>query len=212
MPDWSALHFFRRGGELDHCANRLPHWQQEQSCLFLTFRLADSLPAHLLKRFGEERDAWLQFHPRPWNPATEMEYHRRFSATLDRWLDAGHGSCVLRQVRCQDCLRSVFTRFDGDRYLQHAFVIMPNHVHLLFSLAEKADLSSLVRAWKSTSARRIHQQVGGNGNLWQKDYFDRLVRGPQHFAKIARYLRKNRDACPHSFLHEAPWLTEWLDS
>jgi len=45
--------------------------------------------------------------------------------------------------------------------------------------------------WKTFSARRINSLLGSSGSLWQRDYFDRLVRDEQHFANCVRYIRGN---------------------
>jgi hypothetical protein len=44
---------------------KLPHWTQRDVTYFVTFRLADSLPATKLLALREERDLWLKNHPVP---------------------------------------------------------------------------------------------------------------------------------------------------
>ncbi len=57
---------------------RLPHWQQNGVCYFVTWRLGDSLPAHLLKTWSNAKLAWMSLHPEPWSVETEIEYHKQF--------------------------------------------------------------------------------------------------------------------------------------
>jgi hypothetical protein len=92
--------FFNPYEEIRFTENLLPHWQQNGATYFVTFRLADSVPAHLRAQWEEERAKWLRFHPEPWAAETELEYHKRFTGAIERWLDAGYDSCVLRQVDC----------------------------------------------------------------------------------------------------------------
>ena len=47
--------------DVKQTSNRLPHWEQEGCTYFLTFRLADSLPASLLADWREESDQWMKF-------------------------------------------------------------------------------------------------------------------------------------------------------
>jgi hypothetical protein len=54
----------------------------------------------LLNQWEDERKAWLRIHPEPWITEIEREYHQRFSGTIERWLDAGYGACLLRQPNC----------------------------------------------------------------------------------------------------------------
>jgi putative transposase len=46
-------------------------------------------------------------------------------------------------------------------------------------------------AGRRFSARKINALLGNSGILWQRDYFDRLVRDEEHFANCVRYIRHN---------------------
>jgi len=48
------------------------------------------------------------------------EYHNRFSGTIERWLDAGHGSRVLRRHDCAEVMEETLRHFDGERIAQIA--------------------------------------------------------------------------------------------
>jgi hypothetical protein len=109
----------------------LPHWTQRGCTYFITFRLADSLPQNLLHQWREELKLWLQKHPQPWSPEDAREYWREFQARKERWLDAGHGSCALRDPVRRTVVVEALHHFDGERYELDAFVVMPNHVHVL---------------------------------------------------------------------------------
>ena len=187
------MKFFDPHGDIRFTRNRLPHWQQSEAVYFVTFRLTDALPKHLLEQWQDERNAWLKFHPLPWSADVEREYHRRFSRRIEQWLDAGHGSCVLRRHPCAQEIATALRHFDGTRVNIISFVIMPNHVHALFALMHDWPLEKIVHSWKRQSAVRINRLAGNNGVLWQRDYFDRLLRNEKHFAKCVRYIRKNAE-------------------
>jgi len=171
--------------------NRLPHWQQDGVTYFVTFRLADSIPADKLARWNSEREVWMRLHPPPWTAQVEREYLERFAHTTEQWLDEGHGACPLRTAEPQRIVADALAHFEGQRHRCHAWVVMPNHVHALFSLAEGCRLETLMHSWKSFTAHAINQLTGGVGGLWERDYFDRLVRNSEHFWKCARYIRRN---------------------
>ena len=99
--------------------------------------------------------------------------------------------------------------FDGDRYILHAWVIMPNHVHLLVSMAAGIRLEKVIASWKRFSANQIQQRRGTIGGIWQKDYFDRLIRNEGHFRNVVRYIRNNpvKGNLPvgEYQLYAAPW-------
>jgi len=191
MPASDELRFFNPRAEIGFTANRLPHWQQEGAVYFATFRLGDSVPGPLLTQWRGERERWLKHHPPPWADAVEREYHARFTTAMERWLDAGHGTCVLRQPDCAEVVAGALRHFESVRCRQIAWVIMPNHVHALFTVQEGHTLEALLHSWKLFSARRINARLGQTGSLWQRDYFDRLVRDAAHFARCVRYIRKN---------------------
>jgi hypothetical protein len=48
-----------------------------------------------------------------------------------------------------------------------------------------------MRSWKGFTARQINKPLERSGSLWQRDYFDRLVRDEKHFANCIRYIRRN---------------------
>ena len=170
--DLTELKFFRRDGETSITHHRLPHWQQGGCACAITFRLADSLPGHLLDAWRQEREIWLHHHPEPWTDDVEEEYHQRFTARVQEWLDGGHGACVLRDARAARLLASRLEAGGaGPGYHLLAFVIMPNHVHVLVSLDIQDGMPEMIRRWKGGSARDINLALGLTGRLWQPDYF-----------------------------------------
>jgi len=183
--------FFNPWREIERTHNHLPHWQQEGASYFVIWRLADSLPKELLERHYLEREEWLLAHPQPWDEAIEAEYHRRFSARTDAWLDDGHGSCMLREPSHAKIVADALWHFDGIRIAMISWVVMPNHVHVLFTLNAEWKLEEMIHAWKRHSANEISRQRGETGPLWMKDYFVRLICDPAHLNNCARYIRNN---------------------
>jgi REP element-mobilizing transposase RayT len=187
----NELHFFNPYANIRHTGNRLPHWQQEGAVYFITFRLADSVPARLRSQWEGERATWLRVHPEPWSVETEREYHKRFSGAIERWLDAGYGACLLRRLECAEIVAETLRQFEAERVVLILSVVMPNHIHALFVQNPEWPLEKLIRSWKGFTARRINALLGRSGALWQRDYFDRLVRDEEHFANCVRYIRRN---------------------
>lgn len=163
---------------------RLPHWQQSEAMQFVTFRLGDAMPQDKLRQWRGERAIWQCHHPPPWTLEEQREYHRRFTWTLEQWLDRGAGSCLFKDPAARQIIEDTLMHDHGTRAVHHAWVIMPNHVHLLFTPRERIEV--LIKAWKGVSARRI-----GRGSIWQKGYHDTMIRDPEHFANAVRYIRKN---------------------
>jgi putative transposase len=187
----SELQFFNPYADIRHTENRLPHWQQNGAAYFVTFRLADSVPISLRNEWENERDGWLRVHPEPWSDETEREYHQRFSGAIERCLDTGHGSCLLRLTECGQIVAETLHHFEGDRVAMISFVVMPNHVHALFVQNADWPLEKLIHSWKRFITRQINKLLERQGSFWQRDYFDRLVRDEKHLANCIRYIRRN---------------------
>ncbi len=130
-------------------------------------------------------------HPKPWSEELEREYHQRFSTHIDKWLDEGHGECHLRDRTCREPLVRTLNHSQGQGYWLHAWVIMPNHVHVLYSLLGDATIDGETGAWKSVSTRGINKLLHRGGQLWQASYFDRLIRDADHFVNVIKYIRRN---------------------
>lgn len=188
----TPLRFYNPTADMRVYHNRVPHWDQMGATYFLTFRLADAVPAEALHAYVIERQQWMATHPAPpWPPEIEKEYHRKFTGRFERWLDRGFGACVLRKPECARIVADTLSHFEGVRSRLHAWVVMPNHVHVIASLVGDESLAGLLKSWKGYTARQINQHLGTTGTLWQKSYYDRLVRDWDHYAICARYLRHN---------------------
>ena len=183
--------FFNALDDVDISAHKLPHWNQAKCFCFVTWRLDDALPKDKLDEWNHDREVWLKDHPKPWNERTERKYHELFSGRLDEWLDAGHGSCVLRQPASRKIVADALSHFDGVRYDLAAYVLMPNHVHALVKLKTDHPLPGILHSWKSFTAKAINKALGRTGSVWQPEYWDRLIRNERHFSACRTYIRDN---------------------
>ena len=90
--------------------------------------------------------------------------------------------CVVAEMRA---LR------DDEVVCSLAWVIMPDHVHWLFQLGERMDLSAAVIRFKACSARRVNEHLNRQGALWQKSFYDHALRKDEDVRGIARYIVAN---------------------
>jgi len=75
-------------------------------------------------------------------------------------------------------------------YRLHAWVVMPNHVHLLATA--RTEISKFMRRVKGYSARQANAQLHRTGQtFWQEESYDRLVRTPEEFKNIEAYILNN---------------------
>ncbi len=183
--------FLNRHTDFFTTSHDLPHWHQAGKLQFVTFHLADSLPSEVLTQLQHEKNLWLEKHKAPLNKDDEAEYHHRFSQFVDKWLDAGHGSCILKINSVAATLENTLLHFNGVRYQLHAYVIMPNHVHALLETFGNFTVQSIMHSWKSYSAGRINKLLGLTGQLWMHDSYDRIIRNERHYTNVKKYILKN---------------------
>jgi carbamoylphosphate synthase large subunit/REP element-mobilizing transposase RayT len=170
---------------------KLPHWEQEDVTYFVTFRLADAVPAQLAQQWCEELETWRKFHPEPWDAGTVAEYRKRFLQPREDWLDQGHGSCVLRDPKAAEIVAEALRFFDGQRYHLDAFIVMPNHVHVLVQPLPGFHLNEIIRSWKSYIARQINKALDHSGTIWMQVSFDRIVRDWNALVRWRAYIATN---------------------
>ena len=183
--------FFDPSASVNPRAHRVPHWHQPGVYCFVTWRMGDSLPREVLDEWRSERDAWLRQNPEPWTEATELEYFDRFSRRMDKWLDAGRGSCPFRDPTLARIVGNTLQHFDGQHFELVSYVVMPNHVHVLFRPMGEHTVGEIVKSWKGFSAREVNKRLGRTGSLWNDDYWDRLIRNEAHFGKVRDYIHNN---------------------
>ncbi len=183
--------FLRGDAPVSKHRNHLPHWQQEDCFQFVTWSLGDALPMEARRRIQRERREWTSLHPQPWSVQEEMEYYELFSERVSRWLDAGAGSCLLRKNDYAKVVRDSLLFFEGERVVMDAFVVMPNHVHALFLQKSGWKLETLLQAWKGFSAHELNKRGHTGGTLWMPDYWDRMIRSPEHYWHVRRYILNN---------------------
>lgn len=169
----------------------LPHLRQDNVIYFVTFRLADSLPAERVRELQNQRAAWLAANPLPHSPDQQREYRRLWTVRIENLMDAGCGSCVLRDPRCRQLLDGAIRRGDGLAYALGPYVIMPNHVHVLIHMSGSEELGRVVKAWKAVSGRGINRLLHRSGVLWMEEYFDHIVRDAAAYARFVEYIRRN---------------------
>ena len=197
------LHYFDREAEYAVFDRRLPHWTQAGALCFITFRACDSMPKEVVKRWCDERNAWLRKHGvdpesnhwsdqlRSLDKVKQIEFYRTFSTCWHEHLDSCHGASVLKQPKLAAIVGDSLMHADGEKYDLTDFVVMPNHVLLLASFFDEAAMLKQCESWKHWTARQINLAVGQKGRFWQQDGFDHLIRSEEQFLHFRRYIQRN---------------------
>ncbi|MGB9629297.1 MAG: REP-associated tyrosine transposase, partial [Thermodesulfobacteriota bacterium] len=98
---------------------------------------------------------------------------------------------IARKLVLEACLY-----FDNKKYHLWAAVVMPDHVHLLLTPMEQKkgewySLSEILHSIKSFTAKKINKILNNEGNVWQDESFDRIVRDEKEFLEKWEYIRNN---------------------
>jgi REP element-mobilizing transposase RayT len=97
--------------------------------------------------------------------------------------------------RCGDAVRDAWhdlaTRFRAIEL--DAFIVMPNHVHGLIEIyaAMPRGLIEIVGAFKSISARHVNTIRGTGGPVWQRGFYEHVVRDESDRDRIRTYIDEN---------------------
>ena len=110
----------------------------------------------------------------------------------------------------RDCWMSIAPHFPQVNL--HAFVLMPNHVHGIIEIARQAgaqlaaprpgnslaafrvkpgSLGAIVRSFKSAVTKKTHAELHWQPDIWQRNYFERVLRDAKEIANAHRYIAEN---------------------
>ena len=147
---------------------RLPHLYAAGVPLFVTFRLHGSLP-----------------RGRGFAPASASS--GEVFALVDRMLDGGGSGPLFLKI--PEVATVVVDGILHGEFVRHAWVVMPNHVHLL--MTSDLLLPEVMRRLKGRTAAGCNRVLGRSGTFWQEESYDRLVRTQAEFERIVRYIEWN---------------------
>ena len=110
---------------------------------------------------------------------------------MDRLLDGMcTGPLFLRMPAVAKMVMDAIHYRDQRSYHLHAFVVMPNHVHLLITPMEA--VSKVMQSLNRFTAREGNRMLRLTGQpFWQDESYDRLVRNNTEFERICHYIESN---------------------
>ncbi len=176
--------------------DNLPHAHQKGVYQYVTFRLADSLPKSVCQELNTRLEKFKEMNPTPWTSETLYQYRNLIGKLESRLLDKGYGSCILKNPSIRAIVEKAIHHNDGKKYDLLAYVIMPNHVHLLIRLREEYTVTSIIQPLKSFTAHQINKESGHKGPIWMKRYYDRMVRNPATLEHYIKYISCNPGHLP----------------
>jgi len=178
----------------------LPHYQPEHATYFITFRLAESLPAEVISRLKKEQEAeeklLLQRSKKTEQRVRLYEIRKRYFGKFDHLLDhSNSGPHWLNNSAVAEMAAEAIHYRDGKVYNLLAFCIMPNHVHMVFSVGQRDSspyiVTKILENLKWYTALKANQLLKRKGQFWQHESYDHVVRKDGELERIIRYVLYN---------------------
>lgn len=150
---------------------RLPHFHPDGAYLFVTWRLHGSVPV-------AEPDV---IYPTPGHAF----------AAQDRALGRAPGVLWLTDTRVARRVAVAIRAAERRNFYElSAWVVMPNHVHLL--ILPRKPVPQIMHWLKGTTARESNLLLGRSGQpFWQHESYDHWVRNEKEFCRIVAYIEEN---------------------
>jgi REP element-mobilizing transposase RayT len=178
---------------------RLPHWEVDGAWYYLTFRLSGSIPHALFEKWhaeaGEKRRRLIR-RLGQLSSFIERAIADELLRKAERYLDSQIHVRYLEQLPAAEAFIQNLERGTEQLYLLGPWVVMPNHAHLILTPkrdehGEPIRLSRILQHLKGASAIEINRALKRSGRLWQREYFDRVIRSLTDFNRKARYIEHN---------------------
>jgi putative transposase len=204
----------------------LPHWFMPSATHFVTFRLAGTLPQHVLNDLHDRKEQLLKVKRQGQSKASHRELvHKQLFAAYDEYLDRNRDIHFLNDPRIAALIRRSLYHWNGRKYGLCAYCILPNHAHLLLrpfdrespsqldmedlepgECADKwSPLASIMHSLKSYTANEANKILARTGQFWQHESYDHWVRDDEELERIVAYINANPVKAglvqrPHEFL------------
>jgi len=159
---------------------RLPHWELPGSTYFITFRTHKSVgrpfQADITRAVGTQ-------------PPNKKAREEHTGGKQAREEQARKGQA--RKPALPDIVEDALWHHAGKRYTLEAYVIMPDHVHILIKPLEDWSLAKIMQGLKGYTARVLNERLGRKGPFWQDESFDHLIRHDADWLDSLVYIHDN---------------------
>lgn len=176
---------------------RLPHYQPAGATFFVTTRLAGSLPVHAIEELKEEQ-AFLHKRinetiDKKMKDYFKFELRSRYFGNFNEYVNhVAVGPKWLTEDRIALAVVEALQFRDGTVFDLFCYTIMPNHVHLVFSVQRNdISLDRILQSFKRHTARECNKILGRQGAFWHHESYDHVVRDEGDLERILQYILLN---------------------
>jgi putative transposase len=193
----------------DFYRRKLPHWHPKGQMFFITFRLVNSLPMHIIQSLQAEKERErmsILSKFRGIRLQDELyKLDKKSFGRFDVWLD----QCVeesprwLLEKEVATIVIEDLHALNGERYRLIAYCIMSNHSHIVLDtfgydfspehsgVTAPYPLTDTLKHLKGRTARRSNHALGRSGSFWHHESYDHMIRDQQEYERIIWYTVTN---------------------
>lgn len=180
----------------------LPHIHPDGYPLFITFRLADSLPNEVLLKLRVAREQEIG-SAKNIPHAKRNEVERKHFMRFDDWLDScSSGPHWLKDEKIAGIVAEKILDMSNTRYRLIAYCIMSTHVHMLIepntleraghqAKSAKYPVAEVLRLLKGSTARACNMEIERSGHFWHHESYDHFVRDENELMRTIHYILNN---------------------
>lgn len=179
----------------------LPHIHPDAYPLFITFRLAGSLPVQVILDLRKQRELELRVARK--SPLVLQEIEERYFRRYDEQLDScSEGPHWLENEGVAQKVSETILDMHNKRYDLIAYCIMSTHCHLLIKntveetshhhgKSAQYPVTETLRLLKGSTARHCNQILGRSGQFWHNESYDHYVRTEKELKNTIFYILHN---------------------
>jgi putative transposase len=107
------------------------------------------------------------------------------AVTSDRraFLQSGRNAALLSRL--------LFHYRDEKRYQLHSFVIMPDHLHALFTPSSDQSLERCMQCIKGGFSYAVRKEIRTKMEIWQKGFHEHRIRDAEDYIRHQEYIARN---------------------
>lgn len=176
----------------------LPHIQPPGATLFITFRLAGSLPKSILNEISDEFERLTKIiKSNHFNKKTALKERLELIYKYDNYIhNSSTGPHYMKNPVVAKMVCDAIHFHDDKLYELITFCVMSNHVHLLLTPNQIQEneyvlMSKIMHSIKSYTATEANRILKREGQFWTHESFDHYIRNESELEHIIQYIMDN---------------------